>query len=324
MAVRDRPPIILAEDESLVRRLLARQLGQAGYKVTALDNGRQALDAIRAARDGIVIADWNMPEMDGLELCREVKRLREIHELGMVYFVLLTAHDQTSDVVRGLEAGADEYLKKPYEPQELLARIRAAERIVTLQAELLAANEKLARLANNDSLTGLPNRRHVLERMNEVWSLSKRAGRPLGCILMDVDRFKRINDTHGHAAGDEVLRYVARVIREELRAYDLCGRFGGEEFLVVCPETGLADTARVAERIRAALERSPADVGGAPWQVTISAGVAERSDDQDSPEALIAAADEQLYCAKRAGRNRVCAAEPRPIQLSKPVGAARR
>jgi two-component system cell cycle response regulator len=332
-AGRHPPRIVLAEDEALSRALLVRQLRGAGYDVIPCENGKQALDAIRREVSCIVVADWMMPEMDGLELCRAVRDLGEMQAVSFVYFILLTAHTEKERIVTGLEAGADDYLTKPYHPQELLARLRVGQRNCILQselfqrqvelqkanAELAVLNAKLEKLASSDALTGLANRRHLFDRLGEVWALAARKDRPLSCIMFDVDKFKLINDTHGHLAGDEVLRGLADVFRNSLRTYDVIGRFGGEEFCVLCPETTTEDAAGLAERIRLAVAESQCVVNDTTISITVSLGVAGRSPVNDNPDALIVAADTMLYRAKENGRNQVwvCDADGR----GRPVGA---
>jgi two-component system cell cycle response regulator len=336
----DRHPIriVLAEDEPASRALLVRQLRKAGYDVVACENGKQALEAIRQEVSCIVVADWVMPEMDGLELCRTVRGLGEMQALAFVYFIVLTAHAEKERIVAGLEAGADDYLTKPYHPQELLARLRVGERNCALQrelfqrqvdlqkanAELAVLNKKLKKLASSDALTGLANRRHLFDRLAEVWALAVRNDRPLSCIMFDIDKFKFINDTHGHVAGDEVLKNLADVFRGCLRRYDVMGRFGGEEFCVVCPETTIEGAASLAERIRLAVAEAKCAVDGTTISITISLGVAGRSPAQDNPDALIVAADTMLYRAKENGRNQVwvCEADGRTHRLEAPIGAS--
>ena len=311
--------IVIAEDESSSRALLTRQLTNAGYQVTACENGRDALDAIRKEVSCIVVADWMMPVMDGVELCRAVRELSEMQVLSFVYFILLTAHSEKQQIVAGLEAGADDYLTKPYHKQELLARLRAGERIYALQTELIQRqielhkvnsefaklNMRLEDLANTDTLTGLANRRYFFDRFEETWALAQRNNQPLGCIMFDIDKFKVINDTHGHAAGDAVLQRVAETARNCLRRYDVLGRIGGEEFCVICPDTRIDNVARVAERIRVAVAELAIEYGQRSIPVTISLGVAGRSDVHASPHDLTKAADDLLYRAKTGGRNQV-------------------
>jgi two-component system cell cycle response regulator len=329
----DRPPIriVLADDDSATRALLVRQLSAAGYQVVACKNGKEALEAIRQEVSCIVVADWVMPEMDGLELCRTVRALSEMRALSVVYFVLLTARSDKEQIVAGLEAGADDYLTKPYHKQELLARLRVGERICGLQIELMQRqfelakvnsefarlNQKLEELANTDMLTGLPNRRHFFERFAEAWALAERKNRPLGCIMLDIDRFKPINDTYGHAAGDAVLQQLAATCRRALRRYDVLGRIGGEEFCIVAPDTLAEDAARLAERLRATIANTQFHAGGTVILVTISLGVASRSAPHAGPGDLTIAADRVLYRAKENGGNQVwvsdCTGVARPV-----------
>ncbi len=313
------PTVVIAEDDPASRRLLARQLERAGYRVIACENGREALEQAQQASPCVVIADWMMPEMDGLELCAALRSLQQLGVIGFVYFILLTAHSEKEQIVAGLEAGADDYLTKPYHVRELLARLSAGQRIVSLQQELLARqievhrvnaemaklNQRLEELANTDVLTQLANRRHLLEQLEALWATADRHQRPLAVIMFDVDRFKRVNDTYGHAAGDEVLRMVARVARRGLRRGDRIGRIGGEEFCIVCPETGVEGAAAVAERIRSAVACTPVQVEGHTIQVTVSLGVAERCDRHECKDHLLADADAALYRAKQSGRNQI-------------------
>ena len=319
----DRHPtrIVIAEDDTPTRVLLERQLTKAGYDVIACENGMEALEAIRKEVSScIVVADWMMPEMDGLELCTTVRTLGEMQVLAFfIYFILLTAHSETKQIVTGLEAGADDYVTKPYHKQELLARIRVGERIAGLQTELrqqqielhkinskfATLNQKLDDLAKTDVLTGLANRRHLLERFAEVWALVERNNQPLGCIMLDIDKFKSINDTLGHAAGDIVLKKLAETCRQCLRRYDVLGRIGGEEFCIICPDSPVKGIAHVAERIRDAVEQTEFHAGDKLIPVTVSLGVAGRNETHRGPDDLTSAADAMLYRAKESGRNQV-------------------
>jgi diguanylate cyclase (GGDEF)-like protein len=320
----DKPrQIILAEDEPASRVLLTRQLQQIGYEVVACCDGQEALEAIQAAGSGVVIADWMMPEIDGVELCRIVREQHALEALGMVYYILLTAHSEKENVIRGLDAGADDYLAKPYHPKELFARIRAGVRFLEMHAQMVQGqievhkanaqlatlNRQLERLANTDTLTGLANRRRAFERLHEAWALAERKDRPLSCIMLDIDHFKRVNDNYGHKIGDTVLTAVSNALRQQVRQYDICGRIGGEEFLVICPESDCDGIRVLAERIRTTIADLPIDVDGRSPRVTISAGVAERRPSHDSVDALLAEADAMLYLAKENGRNQVWVAD---------------
>jgi len=315
--------ILIVDDDSAALRLLEEHLSAAGHDVTTAANGREALEIDRAQAPQMIITDWMMPEIDGPELCR---RLREHEDLGFVYVIVLTASDDGERLVKALEAGADDFLTKPYDRQELLARVRAAERILRLKAamaersrevsrynaQLSVANDQLRVMATTDELTGLTNRREALARLAEHWSLAIRHGDPLSCVAADIDHFKRFNDAHGHAMGDVVLKATADVLRRACRAGEAACRIGGEEFLIICPRsTGLsAETA--AERIRSAVSGNVLTSSGTSLSVTLSFGVAERTESMGSPEDLLKAADEALYDAKRTGRNCVCVAGKAP------------
>jgi len=312
-------PIILAEDDDSSRKLLEKQLTDAGYTVHACANGREALGLLGKVSHGIVIADWNMPEMDGLELCRSVRELIDMKALGLVYFVLLTAHGDRDQLVAGLEAGADEYLVKPCLRPELLARLRTGERLLKLHEELTRGqlevhkansqmavlNRKLEKLANTDALTGLSNRRNVLERLARAWEQADRTTQALGVIMVDVDRFKRINDTYGHKAGDTVLVSVARTLSENIAAPQFCGRVGGEEFIVAAPGASDVELGTLAERLRVSIAERAVELNDAPLNITASFGAAVRGTRHAGFEDLIAEADRMLYRAKENGRNQV-------------------
>lgn len=322
----DRAPstrIVVAEDDAAVQALLVRQLEKAGYSVAACGDGLEALELVKQAGSCVVVADWTMPAMDGVELCRTIRELSELRVVGMVYFVLLTAHQEKSAVITGLEAGANDYLTKPYHQAELLARIRAGERLLRLQEELVERqvemqkissqmailNRKLERLANTDGLTGLANRRSTLETLQRLWDKSVEGGAPLSVVMLDIDRFKRINDTYGHKAGDTVLIAVAATLRRQARGSDICGRVGGEEFLILLPASDLNQAAAAAERVRRAIQARLVDIGAASLEVTVSVGVAQRGPQCATPDELVCAADRMLYRAKEAGRNQVWVAE---------------
>lgn len=338
MPIRRPIRIVLAEDDPASRALLVRQLGTAGHDVIACANGEEALQAVQREGCCIVIADWVMPEMDGLELCRAIRALCKMQALSVVYFILLTAHSDKEEIVAGLEAGADDYLTKPYHKQELLARLRAGERICSLHAELMQRqlelhkvnsefarlNEKLELAANTDTLTGLANRRHFFEHFAQAWPLAERKEQPLACIMLDIDKFKLINDTYGHAAGDMVLQTLAATCRGCLRRYDLFGRIGGEEFCIVCPDTSVESAARMAERIRDTIARTEFRTDRAVVPVTASLGVAGRRPAHTGPDDLVIAADAMLYRAKQNGRNQVwvCDGDGEANPLDALVGAS--
>ncbi len=311
--------ILLVEDDPDTLRLMKRRLESAGYPVLACGNGLEAVAALRELGADIVVTDWAMPEMSGLELCRAVHELRDSQALGAIYLILITASSERTRVVEAFEAGADDFLHKPFDFDELLARLRAGERILKLHeevrqrqlelskytAQLAGLNRRLERLANTDMLTGLPNRRQVLERLDEAWALAVRRNVPLSCLMLDVDHFKRTNDTYGHRGGDLVLQELARRVQALIRRYDVCGRFGGEEFLVICPQESVRSAVRLATRLREAIAATPVWCEGRRVDITVSIGVAERRAAHADPEALIGEADRMLYVAKSRGRNQV-------------------
>jgi len=300
--------ILVAEDDPISRRVLTSMLGKWGFEVIETSDGLGA-HAILSRDDTprLAILDWMMPGIDGLEVTR---RLRRHDRQDYVYVILLTARDRQEDIVAGLEAGADDYVVKPFDAGELKVRLRAAQRIVTLQTELLAARDSLHYQATRDALTGLWNRRAILELLGDELQRAARDGHPVAVIMGDLDYFKGINDSHGHAAGDEVLRQAAVRMSGVLRPYDRLGRYGGEEFLVVLPGCRDADALQLGERIRDAVAAEPVGWEGLSLPFTVSLGIAatERAGDLDA-EALVRRADAALYRAKRTGRNRVaCAA----------------
>jgi diguanylate cyclase (GGDEF)-like protein len=300
--------ILVAEDDPVVRRLLEAMLGSWGFTVLLVDDGLAALRLLEEAdAPRLVILDWMMPGMDGIDVCR---RVRAQASERYTYLILLTARDRKTDVVTGLDAGADDYLTKPFDRAELKVRLRAAQRILDLQSELIDARERLRVEANHDSLTGLLNRKAILEELDKELARASREKKEVSLLLADVDHFKRVNDTFGHLTGDAVLREVAHRLRGAMRVYDSAGRYGGEEFLLLLPGCRSSCSLVVADRFRSVVGARPCEGDGQSLPVTVSIGVAS------SPEGglierdtLIRAADQALYRAKERGRNR-CEAAP--------------
>ena len=295
--------VLVADDDPVSRRLLEVALTQAGYPVVIVSNGTAALEMLERF-DGprLAVLDWMMPELDGVEVCRAVRK--KVDE-RYIYTILLTAKGHQAEIVEGLEAGADDYITKPYDLPELKARLRAGKRILELQEQLVVARESLRVQAMHDSLTKLYNRMAILDMLDREMSRFVRDGAPLSLIMVDLDHFKPINDTHGHPVGDAVLREVARRMQKVIRSADAVGRYGGEEFLVVSPGSNLAGVQKQAERIRQSVAEEPVRAGDLLLPVTVSLGVAQAFPGLERPAELLRTADNALYTAKKEGRNRV-------------------
>lgn len=295
--------ILIAEDELLSRRVLEASLAKWGYEVVVARDGTEAWTLFEQEDEPrLAVLDWMMPGLDGVEVCR---RIRHREARPYVYIVLLTARSQKQDLLRALEAGADDYLTKPFDAEELRARLHVGRRIIELQDELIAAREGLRFQATHDPLTGLFNRAAILDALRRELHRGRREHTPVGLVITDIDHFKKVNDTHGHLTGDAVLREAAHRMAASVRAYDVVGRYGGEEFLIVVPTSDEMGTLAQAERIRQSIESIPIATPAGEMRVTASFGLAVSSDAEPAePEALVHAADAALYRAKQAGRNR--------------------
>jgi diguanylate cyclase (GGDEF)-like protein len=301
--------ILLADDEPIARTMLEHWLAGWGYTVVAVKDGEAALAALKADPEiRLAVVDWVMPKVDGLGVCRAI---RNGPNEPYIYVLLLTARDNKADIVEGLDAGADDYLIKPCNPLELKVRLRAGRRVVELQEQLVSARESLRYEAMHDGLTGLLNRRAVLEQLDKELLRSARRGAPVAVLMGDLDHFKSVNDTYGHASGDAVLKEAARRIKACVRAYDSIGRLGGEEFLAVLPECSAAVAYTVAERLGNVLRQTAIVTPTGQVPVTISLGIA-CTDMQPGAKAedLVRAADVALYRAKHQGRARSSMAQP--------------
>lgn len=287
--------VLLVDDEPLMLRILSRWLDGkvAGIRLAA--DGEQALRMIEAECPDVIITDWEMPRVNGLELCRAVRELDLPH---YVYIFFLTARNSHEEIIAGLETGANDFLAKPIHQGELIARLRAGTRVLELE-------RRLSRLASTDPLTGLFTQRTFYEHLEKEWARARRFRLPLSCVMIDLDYFKRINDTHGHLAGDTVLRSFAELLRRHSRQSDIVCRYGGEEFCALLPETNEEQAGLWADRLRRALADHPIDIGEKCLTVTASFGAAQRYDDTTSAELLVDLADQALLTAKRAGRDRV-------------------
>lgn len=303
--------ILIVEDNADARRLLHMRLKLGGHEVIEAEDGETGWELFQRERVRLVITDWMMPKMDGPEL---IRRIRADSAAGYTYIILLTAIGDKPNVVMGLESGADEYLTKPFDPRELLARVATGERILKLESDLSAARQQMERLAMQDGLTGLLNRRAIEAQVRAELSRVQRQGAPLSLALLDIDHFKSVNDQYGHEVGDQALRHVARFLSAHVRPYDWAGRWGGEEFLLVLPATDSQEAALVAERLRVGIQetRVPLPDGGV-ISVQASLGVATSTFEPGKVytlDLLVHQADEALLRAKREGRNRVCVFDP--------------
>jgi two-component system, cell cycle response regulator len=301
-----RNTVLIAEDDPLFRRILERWFQQWDYGVTAVENGLDAWEVLqRDDAPQLAILDWMMPGMEGIELCR---RIRSRDQSPYRYVLLLTAKDDKQDVIAGLEAGADDYLTKPFDVDELRARVRAGKRILDLQAALIHAQDELQSAALHDSLTGLWNRGAILDLLRREVCRRQRTGDALGVIMADIDYFKKINDTHGHLVGDAVLQEVTRRLAMQVRPYDGVGRYGGEEFLIVFPGCNTPDLVVGAERLRHCIADQPIETSVGQIPVTLSLGLASVEQGENETlgcETFLHRADSALYAAKARGRNRV-------------------
>jgi diguanylate cyclase (GGDEF)-like protein len=298
--------VLIAEDDPIFRRILESWFKRWNYDVTAVDNGLAAWELLQQENSPqLAVLDWMMPGMDGVELCRRIRS----HDQGPYrYVLLLTAKDDKQDMIAGLEAGADDYLTKPFDVDELRARVRAGKRILDLQAALIRAQGALRFEASHDRLTAIWNRGAILDLLAGETERSRRSNSSLGVIMADVDFFKQVNDTHGHLVGDAVLQEVGRRLASSLRTYDSVGRYGGEEFLIIVPGADASNLAVAAERLRRRIADQPIATSAGPLSVTVSLGltVAQAIESRlVEPEALLRAADAALYSAKARGRNRV-------------------
>lgn len=295
--------ILVADDEEISRIKLERLTASWGYEVISARDGDEAWGVLK--RDDaplLAVLDWIMPGVDGAELCR---RVREARCTPYTYVIMLTGRTDPKDIIQGMDAGADDYVKKPFDPQELKVRLRAGRRIVELQ-------EALRLQATHDSLTGAWNRGAIIEMLDRELARTKREGTTLGLVMADLDHFKQVNDVHGHQAGDAALTAAVQRMTRVMRRYDYLGRYGGEEFLVLLPRCDLAEAAGIAERLRCAVADGPVATPAGPIALTVSLGVATSDDaGRVTSEALLQRADAALYEAKRLGRNQVAVAAGR-------------
>jgi two-component system cell cycle response regulator len=296
--------ILISEDDATSRLVLHATLKKLGHEVTATSDGQQAWGALEKEHFPLLISDWMMPEVDGLELCRLI---RSKDQAQYTYIILLTALGGKASYLDGMNAGADDFVTKPFDEDQLVARLRVADRI-------LALHEKLRTQAMFDGLTGLLNRTAITDCLAAEMDRAGREGQALSVVLLDLDHFKQVNDIHGHAAGDAVLKEASQRMKHSMRGYDRVGRFGGEEFLVVAPGCGHENSLTLSERVRDSIGNSPIQTPQGPLAVTCSLGAAVARP-RENAAALIARADAALYRAKASGRNRTEMAEEIPSSV---------
>ncbi|MFO0811093.1 MAG: diguanylate cyclase [Gemmataceae bacterium] len=319
--------VLVVEDDRINRLLLTRHVERMGRRVLVADNGIQALATVQRERCDLILLDVMMPEMDGSEVLRELKSSDDLKNIPVI---VISGLGEADTAARFIEIGAEDYLTKPFNPLMLHARITASlekkrlrdteqaylRQLLALQQdldrrnrELQDLNRRLEQIALTDELTGLPNRRSAMAELKRCWAASDRHRQPMACLIVDVDYFKRVNDTFGHDSGDVVLRAVAERLRAAARKNEVVCRLGGEEFIVLCEFTDRVAAEKCGERLRSAVAAAPIRSDAQAYAITVSIGVAARVDATQHPEQLLKAADQAVYLAKQTGRNRVCLAD---------------
>jgi two-component system, cell cycle response regulator len=308
--------ILAVDDDPLTLISLKKILSGEGKEILTAENGEEALHVALEKQPHMIITDWLMPKMNGLELCRILRRTSLTQH---IYIVMVTSCETDDELVQAFDAGADDFITKPFTPKVLEARIQSGERLIRYQKtighdreviqkyalQLTSANRQLQTMAMTDPLTGLPNRRSAMKRLAAAVAETVRHGEKLSCIMIDIDHFKKVNDIHGHESGDLVLKAVGSTFHRRARMYDIVSRTGGEEFLVICTRSDLAESQQLAERLRVAVADMRINIKNDSIQITISLGVATWKPEFVNGDALVRAADGALYKAKRNGRNRV-------------------
>jgi two-component system cell cycle response regulator len=312
--------VAVVDDDAAIRRLVRLFLKRAGFDSFECTTGEEARAQLGTESWDLAILDRRLPDMDGVILCHELKSNAAYRTR---YLIMLTGEDEQQDKVEGLDLGADDYMTKPFQYPELLARVRAGKRIVDLQNELVEKNKSLELLSITDGLTKLHNHRYFQDELARAFEESQRYQRPLSLAMIDIDFFKKVNDTYGHAVGDDVLKAVSKRYADSVRSTDLVARYGGEEFAVMMPETELDDAIAFAEKIRALIQDTPIETQAGPIQATVSLGVSSVPFTKiHSSKELIVAADKALYRAKRNGRNQVQAEKRRDLTRKRDGAAA--
>jgi diguanylate cyclase (GGDEF)-like protein len=311
--------VLLVDDSAVYRKLIGDHLRSWGFGVMLAETGAEAWRVLEQPQTPrLVLLDWVLPDIEGIELCRSIRAAGLSGQY--IYIILLTSKEGRQNMLDALQAGADDYLMKPFDKAELKARLQTGQRILDLQEELVAARESMREAATRDSLTGLLNRAEIFSMLERELERARRERKPLSVILSDIDHFKKVNDSHGHLFGDETLREIARRLQLKLRAYDGVGRYGGEEFLLVLPACDLSGAIQRANDLRETIAATPVVSSGIEKPITMSMGVAvSECIGVKELEPLVSRADAALYVAKDKGRNRVehVASYPRSIDPSR-------
>ena len=297
--------VLVVDDSTNNLRVVGTMLDAVGYITAFATSGKEALERVKVTRPDLILLDLMMPEMDGLETCEHLQAIPDHREIPVIF---LTASNNKDNLIQAFERGAVDYITKPFNDLELLARVKTHLELKHTRDELRKALADLEKLATTDPLTGIPNRRHLLNRGQKELTLARQGDRPVSVLSIDIDRFKNINDTYGHAVGDEALKVMVDATLKALREEDSFGRFGGEEFLVFLPETNTKEAANLADCIRRTIAEASVPVAESNvLQLTVSIGVATYWCDGETIESVLKKADDALYQAKNNGRDRVVA-----------------
>ncbi len=297
--------VLVAEDSAIYQRLVGNCLQDWGFSPIMAKDGTEAWQVLRRPdAPKLVLLDWVLPGLDGIEICRRIRQAGSDRPYS--YIIVLTGKTGQKDMLEAMQAGADDYIVKPFDEPALRARLSVGKRILDLHEELVSARESMRHAATHDGLTGVLNRGELMEALARELGRARRDKKPVGVILADIDHFKNVNDTHGHLYGDEALKEIAHRLRSRLRVYDSVGRYGGEEFLLILPGCDLVNTIVRADDLRATIASQPIVASKISRAITASMGVAVASElGETDVEALLGQADRGLYAAKKNGRNRV-------------------
>jgi two-component system, cell cycle response regulator len=303
MATEQTGRVLVIDDNAVIKRLATMLLVKKGHSVETASSGSEGIVCAKSFKPHVILLDVMMPEIDGYEVCRCLKAEAETKDIPII---MVTSRAEIVDKVKGLELGAADYVQKPYDHEELQARVATQIKMKTLWDELQEKNKLLEELVKKDGLTNLYNHRYFHDRIVEEFSRSKRYGLALSCVLVDIDFFKKINDTYGHQAGDEILKKLAGIILASIRDVDVAARYGGEEFAIILPHTTLENAATYSERLRRSVDEADFQFEGNSIKVTVSLGVASLPENRPQTHTdIIRFADDALYAAKNAGRNRI-------------------